>query len=131
MQSIIKKPITWICFFTGATILYFLWEWQKTIPSPLGDFIAWGVYFISFLYPILFIVVVHNWPFDKKQILTGVLTPLFIIIELMLAYYLHEAISPRGHWWAIIFYPILFASCIILFAASYYLAKKIIKGEST
>lgn len=42
--------IAFIIWGAGAFILWLVWEWQKSVPSPYGDFIAFVTYVACFFY---------------------------------------------------------------------------------
>lgn len=41
-----------IAFFCGAVLIFGLWEWQKSIPNPVGDIVAYMIWLVAFFYPI-------------------------------------------------------------------------------
>lgn len=52
--------VAWGIWALGAGGIWFLWELQKDIPSPLGDILAYAIFFVAFFYCLAYSFI-RNW----------------------------------------------------------------------
>ena len=56
----IRLVITIAVWGVGASVVFLAWEWQKTIPGGLGEFLAFIIYIVAFFY-VFALVPIRIW----------------------------------------------------------------------